>query len=787
MTLLKRLATLTTIFSLALSIFISPVQAPVQAQGSNQLDLVNAVALTNSQALPVQQVVKIYAGSSQSGSGIVIDAQNRYVLTNAHVVLDAYSYRSLEDFSICTVESEQSTAKCDFTAKLLVADVDSDLALLKVNETKAATAFNKAIDIYAKSDAVIGDKLSILGFPGLGGETITASQGIVSGFVVEGDEVYYLKTDSALIAGNSGGLAIDEEGNFLGMPSAYLSSHDGEANIGLIISRDFLSSWFTEIRTKVGEPTTPLILTSFPGEITDFKAQKTGSDKVKLTWYPSVSTYDVVSHDVVYDTRKLTAKEVQDFANNENKQHYIDTKSGDNSYVVTGLDSSKTYYFWVRPFTEKGDTSYWREVSIDLGSGQSGRIFPDVSTDHKNIRAITVLKEAITVLKDAGVISGYPDGTFQPDRTLQRGELMKIVVEADGVVLDNALYNNCFTDVHDEWFAAYVCYAKQKGWITGYSDGSFHPANEVNLAEALKMIESATNLNPDDVAMGANFPEELKNQWYTTFLNTANEFNLLGEDIRFVNADTKVTRANASEYLYRALQISEYRKDFTSQTWKDTQGKNVGIEYSGYADGVKGKYELTQSDGAVVYKTYSINKGCASVKNTLCYTVKVKESDGTNSDTEVKIENGSALVVKETANIAGEDKTINYSEPFYDFKGANILNFIKFDQPVVIEFEGIKMEVADLVQLFSYTDREKVDTLWGEREAIMYTSVQGGVATITLKDGKTELVIARNVTVVAVVDGIGPIYTETSLSTWTLAGAKISEENSTIRLVEWSK
>ncbi len=101
MTLLKRFAVLTVIGSLALSIFVSPVQAQ-EAQ----------------KALPVQQVVKIYAGSSQSGSGIVIDAQNRYVLTNAHVVLDAYSYRSLEDFSICTVESEQSTAKCDFTAIL---------------------------------------------------------------------------------------------------------------------------------------------------------------------------------------------------------------------------------------------------------------------------------------------------------------------------------------------------------------------------------------------------------------------------------------------------------------------------------------------------------------------------------------------------------------------------------------------------------------------------------------------------------------------------------------------
>jgi len=326
MTLLKRFAVLTVIGSLALTIFVSPVQA----QDANQL------ALANSQALPVQQVVKIYAGTSQSGSGIVIDAQKRYVLTNAHVVLDAYSYRSLEDFSVCTVESEQSSAKCDFTARLLVADVDNDLALLKVNETKASTAFSKAIDIYAKSDAVIGDKLSILGFPGLGGETITASQGIVSGFVVNNGEVDYLKTDSTLISGNSGGLAIDENGDFLGMPSAYLSGNNGEANIGLIISRDFLSSWFTEIRTKVGEPTTPLILTSFPGEITDFKAQKTGSDKVKLTWYPSVSTYDVVSHDVVYDTRKLTAKEVQDFANNENKQHYIDTKSGDNSYIIFG-------------------------------------------------------------------------------------------------------------------------------------------------------------------------------------------------------------------------------------------------------------------------------------------------------------------------------------------------------------------------------------------------------------------------------------------------------------------
>lgn len=44
---------------------------------------------------------------------------------------------------------------------------------------------------------------------------------------------------------------------------------------------------------------------------------------------------------------------------------------------------------------------------------------------------------------------------------------------------DENLYENCFEDVEDEWFAPYVCYAKEKGWVTGYPDGTFKPENNV--------------------------------------------------------------------------------------------------------------------------------------------------------------------------------------------------------------------------------------------------------------------------------------------------------------------
>ena len=129
-----------------------------------------------------------------------------------------------------------------------------------------------------------------------------------------------------------------------------------------------------------------------------------------------------------------------------------------------------------------------RSISILTGIFLSGTVFAatlggysDVPSDHESARPIGYLK-------DAGIMTGYPDGTFGAGRILNRAELMKLLVGATEGTPDVATYSNCFPDVGTEWFAPYVCFAEKNGWVSGYPDGSFRPGNSVNVVETLKML-----------------------------------------------------------------------------------------------------------------------------------------------------------------------------------------------------------------------------------------------------------------------------------------------------------
>ncbi len=96
----------------------------------------------------------------------------------------------------------------------------------------------------------------------------------------------------------------------------------------------------------------------------------------------------------------------------------------------------------------------------------------------------------ISVLTELKAVEGYPDGSFHPERTLNRAEFLKIVLlSSPGLRVASADAESCFPDVSaGDWFSRYVCLAKKRGIVSGYPDGYFRPANSVNYAEALKML-----------------------------------------------------------------------------------------------------------------------------------------------------------------------------------------------------------------------------------------------------------------------------------------------------------
>jgi len=93
---------------------------------------------------------------------------------------------------------------------------------------------------------------------------------------------------------------------------------------------------------------------------------------------------------------------------------------------------------------------------------------------------------AINYLYGKGVIQGYDDGSYAPESTINRAEFVKILIESK--YPGEGFGTDCFNDVGTEWYAPYACYAEDLAIVEGYSDGYFRPANEINLAEALKIV-----------------------------------------------------------------------------------------------------------------------------------------------------------------------------------------------------------------------------------------------------------------------------------------------------------
>ena len=101
-------------------------------------------------------------------------------------------------------------------------------------------------------------------------------------------------------------------------------------------------------------------------------------------------------------------------------------------------------------------------------------------------------EEAVAVLNRIGVITGYEDGSFRPETELTRGAAAKIIVSLMiGPDAASALPNNAspYPDVPaSHTFAGVIGYCKTAGYISGYGDGTFKPANPLTGYAFAKML-----------------------------------------------------------------------------------------------------------------------------------------------------------------------------------------------------------------------------------------------------------------------------------------------------------
>jgi len=191
------------------------------------------------------------------------------------------------------------------------------------------------------------------------------------------------------------------------------------------------------------------------------------------------------------------------------------------------------------------------EITPSFADLHSTFIFTDIDNNHHQAKAIKYLKKQ-------GVIQGYADGTFKPSNTVNRAELMKILI---GDSLPSGTYENCFKDVHQEWFASYVCYAKNQGWIQGYKDGTFKPAQTVNRAEAIKMAIEVFDIEPPSTISTNPYPDTDKNQWYAPYISISVQKGLFDDTMKNYQPAYGMQRGDVSDIIYRLLTIKKIQTE----------------------------------------------------------------------------------------------------------------------------------------------------------------------------------------------------------------------------------
>ncbi len=191
----------------------------------------------------------------------------------------------------------------------------------------------------------------------------------------------------------------------------------------------------------------------------------------------------------------------------------------------------------------------------------AGAVSVDDFTDADEI----VNKEAVTVLATLGVITGNDDGSYAPTDTISRAEMSTIICRVLNGGKDPVLgesVTNTYTDTASHWAKNYIEYCTTLGIIAGKGDGTFDPEGDVTVAEAAKMVLVALGYNAAmEGYTGAN--------WQINVDARANPIGLY-EDLSYTTTNAPLTRDNAAQMLYNALDCDMVRYDVVLDTTSST-------------------------------------------------------------------------------------------------------------------------------------------------------------------------------------------------------------------------
>lgn len=180
-------------------------------------------------------------------------------------------------------------------------------------------------------------------------------------------------------------------------------------------------------------------------------------------------------------------------------------------------------------------------------------LFPTVLFAYTDVSESYAYKTAIDSISGKGIVAGYADGTFKPNAKINRAEFTKIVVggalnyNPNQDPSDYDIYASVglsFSDMESKaWYIPYLRKAVEGNVISGYPDGTFKPAQTINLVEASKILVNAFKIQT---------VEPQGSEWYSEFIETLATKNTIPST--FKTFSQNVTRGEMAEMVWRILE-----------------------------------------------------------------------------------------------------------------------------------------------------------------------------------------------------------------------------------------
>ena len=155
-------------------------------------------------------------------------------------------------------------------------------------------------------------------------------------------------------------------------------------------------------------------------------------------------------------------------------------------------------------------------IFFRLLSDETRDLYWTKNNAYTDVKAGDWFNNAVSTLSNAGIINGYPDGTFRPNAPITRAEMAKVIAMFAELDKDS----EGFKDIAGHWAEAYIKLAAGNGWIAGYPDGTFRPNQYITRAETMTMINRVLERVPSEEEhllshrVMLTFPDNQPGDWY---------------------------------------------------------------------------------------------------------------------------------------------------------------------------------------------------------------------------------------------------------------------------------